>query len=133
MGHIKHPLIAAAAIVCVQGTSVAAECEVTQYGQIAFNKHCRTCHGTDAADDRLGPNLHEIIGCEAGTAKGFSYSSALAKSGFDWTPEKLDYFIENPDAAVPGHTMKSYSGIGEPDVRAANVTYLKKQSRSQEF
>ena len=34
-------------------------------GQLIFNNACRTCHTTKEGDNRLGPNLHNIIGRKA--------------------------------------------------------------------
>src|SRR5262245_19029719 len=39
----------------------------TESGQLTFNNACRTCHTTKEGDNRLGPNLHNIIGRKAGS------------------------------------------------------------------
>ena len=93
-------------------------------GQVAYNNHCRTCHSTKAGDDRLGPNLHGIVGREAGAAAGFRYSDALERAEFEWTEEKLDAFIENPDSVVTGHRMKPYPGIDDAALRRTIVGFL---------
>ena len=36
----------------------------------------------------------------------------------------LDAFIEDPDAVVPGHNMKPFSGIAEAETRATIVEAL---------
>jgi hypothetical protein len=46
-------------------------------GQLIFNNACRTCHTTKEGDNRLGPNLHNIIGRKAGSLPNFGYSSAM--------------------------------------------------------
>jgi cytochrome c len=33
----------------------------TEAGQLTFNNACRTCHTTKEGDNRLGPNLHNVI------------------------------------------------------------------------
>lgn len=35
-------------------------------GQLLFNNACRTCHTLREGDNRLGPNLHGIVGRKAG-------------------------------------------------------------------
>ena len=50
----------------------------------AFNNACRTCHTTREGDNRLGPNLHSILGRKAGSLSGYSYSSAMKDAGFVW-------------------------------------------------
>src|SRR5262245_31062809 len=34
----------------------------TESGQLTFNNACRTCHTIKEVDNRLGPNLHNVIG-----------------------------------------------------------------------
>ena len=96
-------------------------------GQLAFNNACRTCHTVKEGDNRLGPNLHAIIGRKAGSLPGYSFSSPLAQSGIVWDEANLDRFIENPDSVAPGNNMKPYTGITNPDERAKIVAYLKGQ------
>ena len=51
-------------------------------GQLIFNNACRTCHTTKEGDNRLGPNLHNIIGRKAGSLPNFGYSSAMKGADF---------------------------------------------------
>lgn len=92
-------------------------------GKVAFNTSCRTCHSIDKGDNRLGPNLHDIIGREAGS-ENYQYSPAMASSDIVWDAETLDRFIENPDAVVSGNKMRPYGGISDPAIRASIVDYL---------
>ncbi|HEX2256147.1 MAG TPA: c-type cytochrome [Afifellaceae bacterium] len=95
-------------------------------GQIEFNNHCRTCHSMDEGDHRLGPSLHGIVGREAGSQEGFAYSSAMQASDVVWDEETLDRFLADTNSVVPGNNMTPpYSGIAEPDVRAAIVEFLR--------
>lgn len=93
-------------------------------GQTVFNNACRTCHTTNEGDHRLGPSLGGVVGREAGTVEGYSFSSAMAGAGFTWDEDRLDAFIENPDAVVPGHNMKPFPGITNADERALIVQFL---------
>ena len=111
-------LVAAAGFLAAAGPATAEE-----DGRIVYNNHCRTCHSTKEGDDRLGPNLHAIVGREAGATE-FGYSDALAKADFEWTREKLDAFIENPDAVVTGHGMKPYPGIADAKIRETILDFL---------
>jgi cytochrome c len=47
-------------------SSVLQERDVAS-GQLIFNNACRTCHTTREGDNRLGPNLHKIVGRKAGS------------------------------------------------------------------
>ena len=69
----------------------------TESGQLTFNNACRTCHTTKEGDNRLGPNLHNIIGRKAGSLQNYGYSSAMKGADFVWDREKLDRFIAKPD------------------------------------
>ena len=51
-------------------------------GQQAFNNACRTCHVMREGDNRLGPNLHKIIGRKAGSLPDYNYSSAMKEAGW---------------------------------------------------
>ncbi len=124
MKHCQFALKSIAVVVAslvASGPSIAAD---DPEGQLAFNNNCRTCHSTDAADNRLGPNLHQIVGRKVAQAEGYNYSSSLASADFSWTRDKLDAFIAAPESVVPGNNMKPYSGIDDADVRSAIISYL---------
>jgi cytochrome c len=93
-------------------------------GQLAFNNACRTCHLTREGDNRLGPNLHKIVGRKAGSSPNYNYSSAMKEADFVWDEAKLDRFIANPDEVVPGNNMKPYGGLTSKDDRAKIIAFL---------
>ena len=93
-------------------------------GQLIFNNACRTCHTTKEGDNRLGPNLHNIIGRKAGSLPNFGYSSAMKGADFVWDKEKLDGFIAKPDEVVPGNNMKPYGGLASAEDRTKLITFL---------
>jgi cytochrome c len=93
-------------------------------GQLIFNNACRTCHTLREGDNRLGPNLHNIIGRKAGSLPNFGYSSAMKGADFVWDKEKLDSFIAKPDDVVPGNGMKPYGGLASPEDRAKLIAFL---------
>lgn len=93
-------------------------------GQQAFNNACRTCHMVKESDNRLGPNLHKIVGRKAGSLPGYGFSSAMKEAGFVWDEEKLDRFIANPDEVVPGHNMKPYGGLSSGGERKKIIGFL---------
>ncbi len=70
-----------------------------------FKRQCATCHTTNSADvQRQGPPRRNL-GRKAGAVAGFNYSPALAKADFAWTDDKLDAWLINPQAVVPGAIM----------------------------
>ena len=93
-------------------------------GQLIFNNACRTCHTTKEGDNRLGPNVHNIIGRKAGSLPTFGYSSAMKGADFVWNKEKLDGFIAKPDEVVPGNNMKPYGGLASAEDRTKLITFL---------
>jgi cytochrome c len=119
---------AACAVVFAYGVSSAAPgaADSAASGKLLFNNSCRTCHSIDSGDNRLGPHLAGIVGRRAGSAEGYRYSSALKSAEFSWTPEKLDAFLADPDAVVPGNNMKPFTGIPDADERRTLIAYLSK-------
>jgi cytochrome c len=96
----------------------------TESGQLTFNNACRTCHTTKEGDNRLGPNLHNVIGRKAGSLPNYGYSSAMKGADFVWDKEKLDRFIAKPDELVPGNNMKPYGGLTSAEDRAKIIAFL---------
>lgn len=96
-------------------------------GQLLFNNACRTCHTVKDGDNRLGPNLHALIGRKAGSLGNYGYSESMAKSGVTWDKATLDRFIANPDAVISGNNMKPYGGISSAQDRAKIIAYLEAQ------
>lgn len=85
---------------------------------------CLTCHSfTKSVKRPTAPNLHDIVGKPAASEPGFRYSDALKSSGIIWTRDKLDAYLANPRALVPG-TRMIYAG--EPDAagRQAMIDYM---------
>jgi cytochrome c len=93
-------------------------------GQQAFNNACRTCHMVREGDNRLGPNLHKVVGRKAGSLPDYAFSSAMKDPCFVWDEEKLDRFIANPDEVVPGNSMKPYGGLTSGDDRKKIIAFL---------
>ena len=118
-------LIAAVSIHFVVGAGLVQAAHAQDEGELLFNNSCRTCHTVREGDNRLGPNLHNIIGREAGSLPDYAYSSAMQQSGIVWDEATLDAFIENPEAVVPGNNMKPFSGIASADDRAKIIAHLK--------
>jgi cytochrome c len=99
-------------------------------GQLMFNNACRTCHTVKEGDNRLGPNLHNVVGRKAGSLPDYNnYSSSMKNAGLTWDKATLDRFIANPDAVVPGHNMKPFGGLANADERAKIVSYLETAGR----
>ncbi|WP_428543712.1 c-type cytochrome [Profundibacter sp.] len=75
-------------------------------GQKVFNK-CKSCHSISTGDEvivkggKVGPNLYGVVGRQAGTYEGFSYSDsvvAAGQAGLVWDEEKIAQWVQNPKA-----------------------------------
>ena len=119
-------MAALGAVACLLASQSAMPQAATEpaSGQLAFNNACRTCHLTREGDNRLGPNLHKIVGRKAGSSPNYNYSSAMKEADFVWDEAKLDRFIANPDEVVPGNNMKPYGGLTSKDDRAKIIAFL---------
>lgn len=110
-------------------TSLPAPYNVANYdnGKRVY-RLCVSCHLlTKDGGHRVGPNLHSIIGREAGTSDGFRFSRAVIESGIVWTPEKIDEWLANPRSFLPGNRM-SFSGVRKPQDRQDVIAYIMYES-----
>ena len=96
-------------------------------GEARF-QDCAPCHKLEAGANNVGPSLHGIFSRKAGELADFRYSPAIKRSGITWTPEALDKFITDPQAAVPANRMP-YAGMSNASDRADLIEYLSKASR----
>jgi cytochrome c len=93
-------------------------------GAALFKQQCATCHTTNVSDPpRQGPSLFNIVGREAGTAGGFRYSGGFAAVKFKWDEQRLDAWLTDPQAMIPGAVMPYKQSKSE--IRMAIVSYLK--------
>jgi cytochrome c len=93
-------------------------------GAALFKQQCATCHSTNLSDaPRQGPTLVRIVGRQAGKVEGFHYSPGLAQAGFNWDESRLDAWLTDPQAVIPGAIMTYRQTRAE--TRAAIITYLK--------
>jgi cytochrome c len=93
-------------------------------GATLFKQQCATCHSTNLTDPaRQGPPLLKIVGRPAGKVDGFHYSAGFANADFVWDDARLDAFLANPQAMIPGAVMAYRQP--KPETRAAIIAYLK--------
>jgi len=100
-------------------------------GRLLFMQ-CRACHDTEPSEaQKVGPNLHGIMGRAAAKGSEYAFSESLASSDIVWTAETLDRWIERPSALIPGTTMV-FAGITSSEDRAALVAFLEHATASSE-
>jgi cytochrome c len=90
-----------------------------------FANQCGLCHALTAGAQRLGPNLHGVFGRHAGAVPGFSYSPGFAAADWNWDAARLDAWLADPQAMIPG-TVMTYRQA-DPAIRQAIIAYLKEQ------
>ena len=85
---------------------------------------CTGCHGLNVWDPAfLAPNLARIVGRPVASRKDFEYSEAMREFGGRWTTERLDAFLADPQATVPGTSMV-FPGIKDAEQRRQIISYL---------
>jgi cytochrome c len=84
---------------------------------------CKSCHTLDKGGaNGTGPNLWGVVGRAVGGHEGFNYSSALRAAGGVWDFERLQAYLENSQAYMPGTAM--VQKFPKPEHRAQIVAYL---------
>ena len=84
---------------------------------------CVGCHTMRPDISGIGPDLVGVVGSSVARRGGFEYSAALERYGGRWTPDRLDRFLRDPQAEVPGTTME-FDGITDPAERATIIEFL---------
>ncbi len=93
-------------------------------GAALFKQQCATCHATSLSEPpRQGPPLTKIMGRQAGKLEGFHYSPELARADFTWDESRLDAWLTNPQAVIPGAVMPYRQANAE--TRGLIIDYLK--------
>ena len=99
-------------------------------GQRVFNQ-CSACHTINqGGPNRVGPNLHGVIGRKAAAVEGFRYSGPMKQKGEEglvWSEEALRPYLRNPREVVAG-TIMAFPGLRQDQQISDVIAYLKQQS-----
>lgn len=112
--------VAALASILAVTTAHAADPDA---GARVFKSQCGTCHAAVGDRNLVGPSLYGVIGRKAGEVPNFRYSAANKAADFTWDEARLDPYLANPKAVIPGTSML-YAGLKNDSQRADLIAYL---------
>ena len=93
-------------------------------GETVFNQKCKVCHKIgEGATNFVGPELNGLIGRKTGSVEGYTYSDANKDSGITWDEAKLNEYLKNPKAVIPG-TKMIFAGLPKDSDRDNLIAYL---------
>jgi len=120
-------LVMSGAIAC---PALALDAGDAEAGAKVFKK-CAACHSTVAAEgDKIGPNLHGVVGRKAGTREGFNYSDAMkaaGEAGTVWDEATIEKYLRDPKGFIPKNKM-AFVGLKKDSDLANVLAYLKEAS-----
>lgn len=93
-------------------------------GRVVFHQ-CEACHTLDPAKNGFGPNLHGVVGRQAGTVPRFAYSDALKNSDLIWSEDNLRKWVVDNEKLVPGTRMRHVS-VTDPAEQDYLIAFLKR-------
>ena len=89
-------------------------------GKSLYEAKCSGCHSVDT--NRIGPMHRGVVGREVASVPGFDYSPALKQLHGVWTKERLDKWLQGPQALAPGTIM--FASVEDPVERREIIAYL---------
>lgn len=100
MRAVTYLALAAGALVA-SANGASAQDGNAEKGAKVFNK-CTTCHRIgEGAKSMVGPVLTGVVGRQAGTFPGFTYSTlnhAAGENGLVWSEDQIFEYLANPNA-----------------------------------
>lgn len=99
--------------------------QIISPGRNAFEP-CASCHAVTRGFEKgtgIGPDLYGVVNRDVAALRKYDYSAAMRAYGGRWSPERLDYFLRDPEAAVPGTTM-AVPGIADASQRREIIEFL---------
>ena len=96
-------------------------------GEKIFKK-CSACHTHKKdGENKVGPNLWNIINKAKGKSAGFNYSKELAEFGGVWTYEEMNQFLYKPKEYIKG-TKMNFGGLKNVQDRTDLSLFLREEA-----
>lgn len=119
--NIKHKLLSAAVFAALASGSASAQTAGDATKGANVFKKCQACHrvGPDAKN-QVGPVQNGVIGRQAGTVEGYTYSplnKAAGEAGLMWTEENIFNYLPDPNAFL----KKFLTDAGKADAAKGNT------------
>jgi cytochrome c len=118
-------LLATAAFCAVAAPVAAQPPGDAAAGQALYEAKCGGCHSVDA--NRVGPRHRDVVGRKVASLTDYDYSPAIRKLGGVWTAERIDMWLQGPQAMAPGSKM--FLSVADPQQRRDIVAYLASVSK----
>ena len=84
---------------------------------------CKSCHTFEAGGaNGTGPNLYNMVNRPLASVAGFNYTNAVQEAGGVWSYERLNEYLKNSQAYIPGTAM--VQRFPKDDQRADLLAYL---------
>ncbi|MGJ7508231.1 c-type cytochrome [Variovorax sp. GT1P44] len=94
-------------------------------GERLAQNSCTQCHTFGKGEPNgVGPNLFGLLGRQAASSPGFTYSKQYidAMKGKTWDRALLERWLTDTQAVAPGNTMVYFQD--DPKKRAALIEYM---------
>lgn len=113
-------LAAGGLLILLPGAAVAQPGPEVADGKKLYEGKCGGCHSLEM--NRVGPRHRGVVGRKVASVPDYDYSPAIRKLGGVWTPERIDRWLQGPQAMAPG--AKMYFQVSDPAQRKAIIAYL---------
>ena len=95
-------------------------------GADVFDQECSDCHSVKQGKNKKGPSLFGVVDRKSASIPDFVYSDPMRALNVVWSLDKIESYITNPKAVVPGGKMK-YDGLSNEKERADLLAFLAAQ------
>lgn len=112
--------LAMTALLSMDQRALAQTSHDVAVGKSLYEAKCGACHSVDA--NRVGPMHRGIVGRKVASIPDFDYSPALKQLQGVWTTQRLDMWLQGPQALAPGTRM--YVTVDDPVERREIIEYL---------